>query len=436
VFVVGVDGLTPDLVEPMMRDGRLPALAQIAETGSYGPLGTISPTNSSLLWTTIATGRHHDDHGIDGFQFYRICGVRVSRSAFRKYGRWGLRALTAIPRLLGLRKRIHFDGRHVKEKTFWDIVSEGGRTVGMVNWWHSWPARPVNGFVVTDRLHYWRQAWRGKEPVDSHLVYPPGMLEELKEIMIPPASVEPERIQDFVHLDVDEIQEVVSAKDHGRHPAIEVRFLLSADGTYSRVFHHCLDKWDEVDLAAVYFRGTDIAQHCAFGYMPSATASDATPEEREAFGDVVPKAYEFADGLVGQVLERMRPEDTLLLMSDHGYARQVEGGRHGPYGHALYEPPGVVFACGNGFRQGVEIEGADVYDIAPTALRMCGFPAASNFEGRCLEELVTEEFRRKYPVPEPIHSYGPRLPRSDAAVMSEEVSKEVTDHLRALGYLE
>jgi hypothetical protein len=56
--------------------------------------------------------------------------------------------------------------------------------------------------------------------------------------------------------------------------------------------------------------------------------------------------------------------------------------------------------------------------------------------GRCLEETLTEGFRREHPSLPPVETYGPRLKRPESAVMSAEVGKKVTEHLRVLGYLD
>ncbi len=441
VYVVGVDGLTLDVVDPMVERGELPNFALLSEKGSHGPLATIWPTNSPLVWTSIATGRHHRDHGIDGFQFYSVLGFHLSRSTVRKYKKLGLRKLgfnlvIGLLKLLGLRKRHYFDGRHIRTKTFWDIVGEAGGRVGVINWWYSWPARPVNGFVVSDKLHYWRAAHRGKAPIDTHLTYPDGLLDEMRGLIVPPDQIEPEELGKFINLPDRELREMTITGAGKRDPVREVRFLLSADRTYARAFEHCLDAFPELQLAAIYFRGPDIAQHCAFDYMPSSVASDATPEERGAFGEVVPQVYRFADELIGKVIARLRPQDTLFVVSDHGYGYQENAGRRGPYGHALGQPPGVLYACGWGFKKGVAIRHASIYDVAPTVLRVSGFPTALDMEGRCLEELLTDEFRAEYPPPDPVATYGPRLRRSDTATMSAELEKELTDHLRHLGYLD
>jgi len=438
VYVVGLDGMTLDLIEPMVEAGDLPTFARLAREGSFGRLETIRPTNSSLLWTTIATGRHHADHGIDGFQYYTILGRKVTRTTIRKYRRRGIRLVEAVAKALHLRKRFHFDGRHILAKTFWDLVSESGRNAVLVNWWHSWPAAPINGCVVSDRVHYWRSAARGKEPKQSHLTYPPELLDEARDLLMAPDEVTAEELQRWVNLPVERIQALIEQPHRKRSPVHELRFLVSADLTYSRLFEHCVDRFDDLCLACVYLRGPAISQHSAFGYMPSSVNSDATPEEREAFGRVVPETYRFADEQLGRVVDRMGPEDTLFVVSDHGYAVQADrpGGRHGPYGHALCKPPGILYACGSGIEPGARIPEADVYDVAPTVLRALGFPLSAELKGRPLEDVFTADWRREHPAPPSVPTYGPRLARHDAVRTSARTDEAVTEHLRALGYLE
>lgn len=438
VYVVGVDGVTLDLIGPMAEAGELPTFERLAQQGAHGRLETIRPTNSSLLWTSIATGRHHEDHGIDGFQYYTILGWTLTRSTIRRYRRYGIRILESLAKLLRLRKRHYFDGRDIRAKTFWDLVSESGRNAIVVNWWHTWPAAPINGAVVTDRVHYWRSAWRGKDSVDSHLTYPAGLLEEVRDLLIRPDEIDAEQVQRWVNLPVNEIQELIDVPTRTRNPVVEVRFLASADRSYGRIFEHCLERVQEPRLAAVYFRGPDISQHCAFDYMPSSQNSDATDQERDAFGRVVPETYRFADELLSPVVERMSPRDTLFVMSDHGYAAQDDepGGRRGPYGHALCKPPGVFYAYGQGVARGVTLRDARIYDVAPTVLRALGYPLSQELEGRSLEEAFTHEWRREHPLAETVPTYGPRAARHDTVRMSTETDDTVTEHLRALGYLE
>ena len=220
-----------------------------------------------------------------------------------------------------------------------------------------------------------------------------------------------------------------------RSPAVDVRFLFSADGTYSRLFHYCLDREPGTQLAVAYFRGPDIAQHRAFVYMPTSASPGATDVERRAFARVVPETYKFADELLARIVDRMGPQDSLLVLSDHGYAA-LPGEGLGVYGHGKGEPPGVLFAMGPEFRRGAPVRDADIYDLFPTAMRVMGFPPALDSEGRCLEELLRPEWTAQHPPLEPIPTYGRRLQRHDTIRASRETDKTLTDHLRALGYLD
>ena len=387
LYVIGLDGLTLDVMGPMMESGELRSFAALKDKGACGPLGTVQPTNSSLLWTSIATGRHHRDHGIDGFIFYRVLGRRLSRTAVRKHRKaipWGgaFRLSMKLLDLLGLRKRYHFDGRHIGAKTFWDVVSDAGGRVGVLNWWHSWPAQPINGFVVSDRLHYWRDIWKGKAAPEAHLTYPDGLVDETEDLVVPPDAVKVEDVQQFVNLPADKVRQLIDAGWRRRHPVAEIRWVVSANRTISRVFAHCLDAFPDLQMVVAYLRGPDIAQHAAFQYGPWAPEAGVSAEEREAFGNVVPQAYRDADEFVGRVLARMGPRDTLLVVSDHGYGLEGKAGGRARYGHRLNEPPGVIFAYGPEVRTRATVSGATVYDVAPTVLRLCGFPGALDMEGR------------------------------------------------------
>ncbi|MGD2175836.1 MAG: hypothetical protein PVJ27_10575, partial [Candidatus Brocadiaceae bacterium] len=135
----------------------------------------------------------------------------------------------------------------------------------------------------------------------------------------------------------------------------------------------------------------------------------------------------------GTILSRLGADDSVVVVSDHGFTYQQKRGK---YGHARGEPPGVIYALGPEFRRAEAAQGASVYDVAPTVLRVCGFPTSREMEGRPLEEILTPEFLDAFAAPEPVDSYGPRRRRHDTPMDSQEMDREVEEHLRALGYLE
>ena len=70
------------------------------------------------------------------------------------------------------------DGRSVRVKRFWEIMSEGGNRLLVVNGWNSWPAEPLRGIRVSDRVHYWRVASRFDGAIRQEaLAYPESLVE-------------------------------------------------------------------------------------------------------------------------------------------------------------------------------------------------------------------------------------------------------------------
>ncbi|MEW6368039.1 MAG: alkaline phosphatase family protein [Acidobacteriota bacterium] len=76
VLLIGLDGCSFDLVREWAAAGKMPAVARLLFTGASGNLATIAtprqpgkaPTISSpVVWTTIATGKLPDKHGVWDF---------------------------------------------------------------------------------------------------------------------------------------------------------------------------------------------------------------------------------------------------------------------------------------------------------------------------------------------------------------------------------
>ncbi|UCF43530.1 MAG: alkaline phosphatase family protein [Planctomycetota bacterium] len=67
VIVIGIDGMDPGLSEKMMRGGRLPNFAKLAEAGGYRVLGTSIPPQSPVAWANFINGAGPGSHGIFDF---------------------------------------------------------------------------------------------------------------------------------------------------------------------------------------------------------------------------------------------------------------------------------------------------------------------------------------------------------------------------------
>ena len=44
---------------------------------------------------------------------------------------------------------------------YWNVATRLGSPVSVLNWWATWPAEPVLGNMVSERMYFWRFAARG-----------------------------------------------------------------------------------------------------------------------------------------------------------------------------------------------------------------------------------------------------------------------------------
>src|SRR5262245_10274122 len=56
VFVVGVDGMDPVILERLLARGEMPNFARLRDEGSLQTLGTATPPQSPVAWSNFVTG--------------------------------------------------------------------------------------------------------------------------------------------------------------------------------------------------------------------------------------------------------------------------------------------------------------------------------------------------------------------------------------------
>jgi predicted AlkP superfamily phosphohydrolase/phosphomutase len=67
VFIMGVDGMDPQILSRLISEGKMPNFAKLANEGSYQPLGTSNPPQSPVAWSNFVTGMGPGGHGIFDF---------------------------------------------------------------------------------------------------------------------------------------------------------------------------------------------------------------------------------------------------------------------------------------------------------------------------------------------------------------------------------
>ncbi|MFC1755487.1 alkaline phosphatase family protein [Thermoproteota archaeon] len=67
IIILGLDGLSPDIIENLINEGKLPNFARLKEMGSYRHLTTTNPSQSPIAWSGFATGQNPGRHGLFDF---------------------------------------------------------------------------------------------------------------------------------------------------------------------------------------------------------------------------------------------------------------------------------------------------------------------------------------------------------------------------------
>jgi predicted AlkP superfamily phosphohydrolase/phosphomutase len=78
LVVLGWDSATWDVIDSLLDDGRLPALASLATNGFRSDLRSTWPPMTDCAWTSAFTGRNPGGHGIFG-SWYRAPGAYACR---------------------------------------------------------------------------------------------------------------------------------------------------------------------------------------------------------------------------------------------------------------------------------------------------------------------------------------------------------------------
>lgn len=294
---------------------------------------------------------------------------------------------------------------HWRAKPVWSLLSEAGTSVGVIGHWGTWPAYPVDGFLVSSRMGI------GRTRKDSdRLTWPEDLAEEIK----PLAPVADELEAMFERLEVSECEPPLIDRQS------VLKKLLLQDAYYVRLARELFAGKDS-GLYTVYLRGIDAAGHVTLPWRNSAPVPDDCPESVK---DVFDKTYVQIDAWLGAVLEVLPPHAHVLVVSDHGMHQIRDLGDHGPFG--------LFIAKGENFRRGHDIAGATVLDVAPTLLHLFGQSIPLDMDGKVLASVFESDWLVRNPLrfADVDTSWSPEI---DGPT---DIDEDALEELRALGYIE
>ena len=390
IMLVGWDGATWVVIDRLLAAGKMPHTRRLIERGTRGNLKSPARTASPEIWTTIYTGKVGRKHGIYGFAYYILPGLkRPLVPPWRGLGVTRLITLALEHRWVDM----VIANRSLRRATpIWRIMNGAGKSAGVVGALATWPAEETEPFLISSVAgDVARKVRKGK---------------------LTRGAFEAEDL--FYPLELEE----------------SVRQAILADERWRESVGPYLYRKHYPDFFTIYFGEPDGTQHTRWKWMEPQYYADVTEEDLARYGGQIEHEYVRADSVLGMLLETAGDSTTVLVVSDHGFSPAYRGGIH-QAGH-YYGPNGILIACGPPILPGAPVENAHVNDITPTLLALAGLPVAEDMDGRVLDEIIRPEFLHRHPV-----TTTPTYETEASAkeVRQSQAEDELYEKLRALGYI-
>jgi len=265
VFVLGIDGLTFDLLVPWAKEGKLPNFAKLLEEGSSTQLISAVPPSSPPAWTSAVTGVNPGKHGIFGF----VKGLKFSAGKHHDL----------------IHDLYYYTSRDRRADPLWVILSERGRRSVVMNVPCSSPPDRMKGVMISGFPH----------TSQTNFTYPPEYRFKIPDYRndIYGQIVQINGEEAFLE-DMNDIMD--------RRATVVFKLLEE-------------ESWE---LFFVVFTIADRVQHYFWKFMdPKHPNWD--PVKAQLYSNIVLETYQRLDQVVGKLRPKLDSQTTLVLMSDHGF---------------------------------------------------------------------------------------------------------------------
>jgi len=263
--IIGVDGATYRVLDPMIEAGVMPALARFRARGAHSILRSTIPTYTPPAWCSMATGVNPGRHGVFGF----LDSTPQEPTAIAHSG-----SIRATP--------------------MWSMLSDQGVRVGILNVPMSYPPVQVNGFFVAGGL---ATGWTDPE--------------------MPDFASDPETarlVSDLSggHYPVDT---VVNYERDWRTPDTVTR-IESVQRLRRRALGALIER-DDPQVVFAVFEGVDRLQHVFYQCLVDGSDWFARPSSIEV-RERSQSYFAELDGAIGDLVDWAGPDGHAMIVSDHG----------------------------------------------------------------------------------------------------------------------
>jgi hypothetical protein len=290
VLVLELNEITWDLLDPLMKEGRLPNFSRLVREGARADAwadekdGHLDPW---VTWTTVYTGVPQHVHGLSMLEQNR--------------------------ETLGARR-------------VWEYAEEAGRRLGMFGSANTWPPQSVDGFWVPGSFARDFQTYpRELEPIQALNVglvrgHTAGLAKPSIKALLPKLMALGLTIGTGLRCATTMLQAKLTGKGYWKFPALQP--VMNFD-LFAKLYRE-----NGPDFATFHSNHVAYYMHRFWRAMdPSAFDVPPPPEEVETYGGAVRHGYEVADELVGK-LRRLAGQDVHFVVLSSCGQQPATGGRY------------------------------------------------------------------------------------------------------------
>jgi predicted AlkP superfamily phosphohydrolase/phosphomutase len=278
-LLIGLDGATFSILDPLMEDGVMPFLRRFSTRGVRAELLSTSCPLTPQAWPAVMTGRSPGNTGVYDFVRFEM----------RPHGPY----VTM------------YDSRDLKCETIWSIASRNDRTVTSLNFILMYPPRPIAGKSVSGFIPF------------RHLkdgVYPPDYYGKIK--VLPGFNARE------LAMDLELEKKCIAGLPEEQYEDWILLHIRREQQWFELVRHLMVN--EPTDLTAIVFDGVDKLQHLCWRFIDPRLFPSSPSSWEKHIRSLCLRYFEQLDGFLLELVSLVGSDGRMICVSDHGFCESTE----------------------------------------------------------------------------------------------------------------